>query len=292
MRQHIQPMNNKPKKLLAPEMKNYIDHSFQTPFGEIATRTWGNGSKKLFAIHGWLDNLESFTPLAQELSEEYQLICIDLPGHGQSYHHQDKLPYHFIDYPLHLAFILKELDFKGTIIGHSMGAAIAILLTANFPEHCEHVILLDGIVPIFTTPKENAKQLRKAFDTYNKTKKKPRQIGLETAIKLRRQVNQISYESAKLLCSRNLNASSTWSYDSLLKTPSPLRFTREQAIAYLQAIECPVTIIEASESQLINKTVESLKHHFQKKVDIHSIEGHHHAHMDQVQELVKLIKSH
>lgn len=273
-------------------MTDYIDHSFQTPFGEIAARTWGNGHKKILAIHGWLDNLESFTPLAQALSDDYQLTAIDLPGHGLSYHHQDKLPYHFIDYPLHLAFILKELDFHGTLIGHSMGAAIAILVTANFPEHVKELVLIDGIAPIFCSPEENATQLRKTFEHYQKShnKKRKHKIDLQTATKLRLQANKIKTESAELLSKRNLSDKQEWNYDRFLKAPSPLRFSEEQIKAYLQAIHCPSTIITATQNKLINKSLESLKQYFNAPTSIHRIPADHHLHMDLPEQVAHIIR--
>ena len=47
---------------------------------------WGNADDKpVLALHGWLDNAASFTPLAPRL-KNVRLIAVDLAGHGRSQH--------------------------------------------------------------------------------------------------------------------------------------------------------------------------------------------------------------
>ena len=48
-------------------------------FGEILPT-----SKPIIALHGYLDNSNSFKPLAEYLTanKEYYIISVDLPGHG------------------------------------------------------------------------------------------------------------------------------------------------------------------------------------------------------------------
>ncbi len=60
---------------------------FQIPvsYGHIGGKIYGDpkGSPWI-AIHGWMDNCDSFKPLFQYFPQHLRLICIDLPGHGYS----------------------------------------------------------------------------------------------------------------------------------------------------------------------------------------------------------------
>lgn len=63
------------------------------PWGVVKGQIFGDPFKKhltpILAVHGYLDNSNSFKPLAQYLCrDEYYIISIDLPGHGFS----SKLP--------------------------------------------------------------------------------------------------------------------------------------------------------------------------------------------------------
>ena len=63
----------------------------------VSAKIWGpeNGAP-IIALHGWLDNADSFQGLAPWLNN-YRLISIDLPGHGLSDHIPPGMLYHFAD---------------------------------------------------------------------------------------------------------------------------------------------------------------------------------------------------
>jgi len=55
----------------------------------IACKLWGNPKNPpIVAVHGWLDNANSFDYLAEFLLHDFYFIAIDLPGHVSS----DKSP--------------------------------------------------------------------------------------------------------------------------------------------------------------------------------------------------------
>ena len=51
----------------------------------IAALRWGNSAKKVLAVHGRLDNAASFSFVGPQFAAAgYELVAIDLPGHGFS----------------------------------------------------------------------------------------------------------------------------------------------------------------------------------------------------------------
>ena len=84
-------------------------------------------------LHGYLESLEIWDGFADELSEEYRVICIDLPGHGRSG------VFSAIDTMAIMADAVKHvLDFLGigraVIIGHSMGGYATLAFEDFYPE--------------------------------------------------------------------------------------------------------------------------------------------------------------
>jgi esterase len=50
----------------------------------VFTKTYGEGERTFFGIHGWSGSHETFAPLAAHLPSGVRLISVDLPGHGRS----------------------------------------------------------------------------------------------------------------------------------------------------------------------------------------------------------------
>ena len=99
------------------------------------------------ALHGWLDNANTFARLAPRLPQLHW-VAIDLPGHGLSEHRSPDAKYHFIDW---VGDVMAAADALGwqrfSLVGHSMGAAIAALCAGAYPNRVKRLALLDGLGP-------------------------------------------------------------------------------------------------------------------------------------------------
>ena len=102
----------------------------------------GSG-KTLVFIHGLSDNLSYWEFFATNLKHNYQVLRIDLPGHGQSELEYDNIT---IDtYVNDLNNILKELNIsKVNIIGFSLGSAVGLEFTIKYPKKVESLVLMSS----------------------------------------------------------------------------------------------------------------------------------------------------
>lgn len=106
-------------------------------------------------LPGMLGTTKFWSPLVSLLQTRFQTVSIDLLGFGRS-----KAPFSQ-PYTLkqHVQSIKKTIDNEKIspkiIVGHSMGALIALAFTANYPGKVEKLILVSP--PVFET-KEEAKE--------------------------------------------------------------------------------------------------------------------------------------
>jgi (E)-2-((N-methylformamido)methylene)succinate hydrolase len=107
--------------------------------GEIAVITRGQGPQ-LILIHGVGLRAEAWNAQIELLSEKFEVVAPNLPGHGES----PLLPElaSLEDYSERIASLLN----RPTIIaGHSMGAMIALDSASRNPEHICGVVALNAI---------------------------------------------------------------------------------------------------------------------------------------------------
>lgn len=94
-------------------------------------------------VHGFGANKDSWTRLANELTDEFNVYAIDLPGHGESSKPLD-LGYSFKDQVAYLSDILSALGIEQThIMGNSMGGAITALYAATYPSQIRSAVLFN-----------------------------------------------------------------------------------------------------------------------------------------------------
>lgn len=89
----------------------------------------GQGQPIVF-LHGWGRTGDDFMPLIDSLEENYRMIAIDFPGHGESDEPDGDLSLDGIAKTVEQLF--KELNIEDPIlVCHSFGARIAIKLAAS-----------------------------------------------------------------------------------------------------------------------------------------------------------------
>ncbi len=94
-------------------------------------------------LHGFGANKDNWTRLALELTDEFNVYAVDLPGHGDSSKELD-LGYRLEDQVEHLSKILAALDIdRSHMMGNSMGGAITALYAATYPEQVHTAVLFD-----------------------------------------------------------------------------------------------------------------------------------------------------
>jgi pimeloyl-ACP methyl ester carboxylesterase len=115
---------------------------------------WGSGGAPIVAIHGLTANAYCFQYLADGLSSRFQLYAYDLRGRGDS----DK-PAHGYSVPIHVADLAHLIDALGLerpiLIGHSLGALVALYFAAHHPDKLSKLVLVDAGTPLpWDTPRE------------------------------------------------------------------------------------------------------------------------------------------
>jgi len=102
----------------------------------------GKGSETILMIHGLGSYLPAWKKNIAELSKNYRVIAVDLPGYGKS----SKDPHSGLMtfYASVIAELIQKLELGPVnLAGHSMGGQIAMVLTLEKPELVKRLILVD-----------------------------------------------------------------------------------------------------------------------------------------------------
>ena len=268
--------------------------------GELAALRFGDpDGPKLLALHGWLDNAASFVPLAASL-EGFDLVALDLPGHGASAHRANGYDYVYVDW-LHDA--LDALDALGWarahLLGHSMGATLASTLAAAAPERVVKLALVEGLGPLGGAAESAATRLREAVAARRALDARrddaPRVIkDLGTALAARLQATPMREADARLIVERNLQAVPggwSWRSDPRLRLPSSTRLPEAAIRAILRAIEAPTLLVAAEPSPpYFPPALRAERVACLRDATLHVLEGGHHVHMERAAEIGALLR--
>lgn len=96
----------------------------------------------ILMVHGFAANKQNWLRLAREFRDDYHVIALDLPGHGDSIQDPD-LSYGIGDQANHVAAFMDALDLSSAhLIGSSMGGAIVSVLASTHPERVRTLTLM------------------------------------------------------------------------------------------------------------------------------------------------------
>jgi pimeloyl-ACP methyl ester carboxylesterase len=110
---------------------------------KIQLAVWEGKGKPALCLHGITANCRSWDGLASVLAPHHQVMAMDLRGRGFS----DKPPTGYsIDHHIRdIRALLNDLQIeKAVLMGHSLGAFIALAFTAQYPKRTDRLVLVDG----------------------------------------------------------------------------------------------------------------------------------------------------
>jgi pimeloyl-ACP methyl ester carboxylesterase len=268
----------------------------ELPTLHLASLEWGrDGGFPALALHGWLDNAASFARLGP-LLEGIHVVACDLPGHGRSDHRPAGCPHHFVDWVPAAVGAADALGWdRFSLVGHSMGAGISVLVAAVLGERVERLVLLEGAGPLSMPAEEAPRVLAKALASEAELADARNRLftDLETAVRARAGSTDLDPESARLLVERAVDITSEgvrFTHDPRLKTRSRVRFTEDQVQAFLAAIRCPALVVRASTGWPYPEGVVERRIATLADVRVAEVEGGHHVHLTNPERVAPLIR--
>ena len=117
--------------------------------GSLAVFRYGaQGGAPILAIHGVTSTNRAWQWFAGEVvSRGYTLYAVDLRGRGAS--NALPAPYGMKNHAVDMVAVIQKLDLRSVdVIGHSMGAFVAVALLGVAPELVKRSVLIDGGIPL------------------------------------------------------------------------------------------------------------------------------------------------
>jgi 2-succinyl-6-hydroxy-2,4-cyclohexadiene-1-carboxylate synthase len=111
------------------------------------------GPDRVVLVHGFTQTLASWAPLADSLADTFQVIRVDLPGHGGS----AAVELGFAE----AAAAIGDAGGTATYVGYSMGGRLCLRLAVDRPDLVQALVLV-GASPGIADPAERA--ARRAAD--------------------------------------------------------------------------------------------------------------------------------
>ena len=247
-------------------------------------RTGGPGPKIILA-HGITDDGPCWTPVADVLAPQYDLIMLDARGHGKS--QAPDIGYDQKSMAMELAGFIEALQLENPIIlGHSMGAATALHMAGLYPELPGAIILEDP--PAFWMNERFSQQ------------EHSRSQFIAGILALKR-------KTSKELFAECRSDHPNWSMEEIMPwVDSKHRFSpkitklihsrgesAEENAATLNHILCPTLLITAEQARgaiLGDFEVDQLKAMIPKLKRIHIPEAGHNIRRDQFEDYIEILK--
>ena len=208
-------------------------------------------------IHGFLDLAWGWRRTAEKLAEHFHVIAPDMRGHGDSDRVGAGGYYYFADYLADLDDVLGRLGAKRlSLVGHSMGGAIASYYAATFPERIFRLALLEGLGPPESTT-IGPDRMREFIASWRKVvDRSPRfeaSLG-DAARRLRKHDRLLDAGLALELAERGTikeERGYRFKHDPLHYGIGPYGFETAIAQRFWHAVRCPVLLVDGAESEFV-----------------------------------------
>ncbi|MFB3093157.1 MAG: alpha/beta fold hydrolase [Dehalococcoidia bacterium] len=234
-----------------PESRYYYSQRLKLHYA-----VWGDeGKPPLILIHGGRDHGRNWDRVALALNDRYTIYAPDLRGHGDSGWALGSM-YSLPEFVLDVATLVSELgEDPLTVIGHSLGGAIALQYAGTFPDHVLKVVAIEGLGPPMIEHQPAHLRMRHWIDhMHEMERRQPRRYAsVEDATHRMLEANpHLTAEMAHHLTLHgtrdNDDGTLSWKFDNYVHIRSPYEFNLEDAQDIWSRIQAPVLLIRGTES--------------------------------------------
>lgn len=115
---------------------------------ELAYGFWPGAGQPIIALHGVTASYVNFVGIAERLACRRPFLAFDLRGRGDS-DKPESGPFGMAQHADDVAAAMSAFELSGCIVvGHSMGAFVAVALADRYPDLVAGMVLVDGGLPL------------------------------------------------------------------------------------------------------------------------------------------------
>ncbi len=223
---------------------------------------WGEpGKETLILVHGNRDQCRSWNPFVAALSDQKcpfsRVVALDLRGHGDSDWSPPHRHYHHEDFLLDFTGFVNHLGHNPiTLIGHSLGGAMAVLFSGCFPSRVRKLVLIEAVGPYARSDSDVPKLLAQWLGADGSSAESffyPTVEGAARAIQKRFPIvpDAAAVHMARY-GTRSTERGFVWKHDPRMRLPSYSNFSESQIRAFIQRIDCPTLLIYGEEGDFMS----------------------------------------
>jgi pimeloyl-ACP methyl ester carboxylesterase len=120
----------------------------------------GKAAITVIFVHGWTCDETTWSEQVPALESHYQVVTVDLPGHGKSGSPKDeKLSMDLFARAVEAVRAEVKAD-RVVLVGHSMGTPVIVQYARLYPQHAAAMVFVDGVVAVDLGRKRNPDRMR------------------------------------------------------------------------------------------------------------------------------------
>jgi pimeloyl-ACP methyl ester carboxylesterase len=249
----------------------------------IAGKRFRGGRIPTIALHGWLDNANSFNAFARAMPE-LDLLAMDFAGHGYSDPRPPDVGYWgWLDVQDVIAVADRLGWQRFVIVAHSMGAEYSTQLVGIYPERVSAQICIDGWVEatsidtVLDGVRENLDACLTSSDGTLRA-----YASLDAMAARLEEAKGIEFAAARALVERGHRATAAgyvWSTEPRIRRTHTQRQSDDVVVALAMRTTAPTLMIAASGGEAWFQHSLELVRGVLPDFDEISIQGPHHLHM-------------
>ena len=259
---------------------------------------WGDeANPPLLLIHGNRDHARTWDQVAVRLKDQFCVYAVDLRGHGDSdwsVGGQYSMP----EFVLDVATLGAELGRSPlTVIGHSLGGAVALNYAGIFPQHVSKLVAIEGLGPPGARARRRVRCAcgagSRTCSTSTRASRAATPPSRTPCARMREENPHLTEDMAHHLTvhgmKKNDDGTLSWKFDNYVRLHSPYEFNIAEAREIWNQIRCPMLLIRGSESWAADPEQDGKATAFHDYQSVMITDAGHWVHHDQLEPFMKVV---